>query len=112
MFLFLLFVSTTVAVAFLLMASIVLVIAAAIDGASTVYFLGLGKGYTEANFLFGKNPSTVRVWVQGAIIIAVEIGACWLLYAYKPVAGDIAGGLLLVQSLFHFVFGYKNYQLK
>jgi hypothetical protein len=113
MFLFLLIASTTLAVVvFLIIASVTLAVAAAIDGASTVHFLGLGKGYTEANFLFGKNPSTLRVWLQGSLIIAAEIGVSWGLYAWNPIAGTIAGALMLVQSVFHFVFGYKNFQLK
>ena len=95
---------------FLVIASIILVIAATIDGFSTIY--ALGKGAEEKNPLFGKRPSGLRVFVQGTLIIGAEIGVAWLLYSYKPVAGVIAGALMLVQSLIHFILAYKNFQVK
>jgi hypothetical protein len=93
---------------FLLIASISLAVAATLDGISTVY--ALGKGREERNPLFGKHPSGLRIFVQGTLIIAAEIGLSWLLYSYSSALGYIAGALLLIQSGFHFFFSYKNFQ--
>lgn len=95
---------------FLLIASIVLAIAATLDGISTIY--ALGKGYEEKNPLFGKHPSGLRVFLQGTAIIAAEIGLSWLLHSYRPLLGDIAGAGMLLQSGFHFFFGFRNFQAK
>ena len=95
---------------FLLIASIALAVAAVFDGISTIY--ALGKGAEEQNPLFGKHPSGLRVFVQGTIIIAAEIGLSWLLYSYRPVAGDIAGVGMLIQSGFHIFLGVRNFQVK
>ena len=95
---------------FLVIASIILAVAATIDGLSTIY--ALGKGGEERNPLFGKHPSGLRVFLQGTAIIGAEIGVSWLLHSYKPVAGTIAGAFMLLQSVVHFVLGYKNYQVK
>jgi hypothetical protein len=97
-------------VLFLVVASIVLAVAATIDGLSTIY--ALAKGAEERNPLFGKRPSGLRVFLQGTAIIGAEVGVSWLLHSYKPVAGTVAGALMLLQSLIHFVLGYKNYQIK
>jgi hypothetical protein len=93
---------------FLLIASIALAAGAIFDGISTVY--ALGKGGEERNPLFGKHPSGLRVFVQGTLIIAAEVGLSWLLYLWNSVAGDIAGGTMLLQFGFHIVFGIKNFQ--
>src|SRR5882762_8813540 len=95
---------------FLLIASIALAVAAVFDGISTIY--ALGKGGEERNPLFEKHPSGLRVFVQGTIIIAAEICLSWLLYSYRPVAGDIAGAVILIQSGFHMFFGARNFQVK
>ena len=94
---------------FLLIASIVLVVAAAFDGISTIY--ALGKGAEEQNPLFGKHPSGLRVFVQGTLIIAAEIALSWLLFSYRPVAGNVAGVGMLVQSGFHIFFGIRNFRV-
>lgn len=95
---------------FLLISSIVLAVAATIDGLSTIY--ALGKGGEELNPLFGKHPSGLRVFLQGTAIIATEIVLSWLLYSYRAVLGDIAGIGLLAQSGLHFYLGHRNYQIK
>src|SRR5260370_26620621 len=95
---------------FLLIASIALAVAAVFDGISTIY--ALGKGGEERNPLFGKHPSGLRVFVQGTIIIAAEIGLSWLVYSYRPGPRDIAGAVILVQSGFHIVFWASNVQVK
>src|SRR5262249_27581222 len=77
---------------------------------STIY--ALGKGGEELNPLFGKHPSGLRVFLQGTAIIGTEIGVSWLLHSYKPIAGTIAGAVMLLQSVIHFVLGYKNFHIK
>ena len=94
---------------FLIIAWIALGAAAIFDGISTVY--ALGKGGEERNPLFGKHPSGLRVFVQGTLIIAGEIGLSWLLYALAPVAGYVAGACLLIQVVVHIIFGIKNFQV-
>src|SRR5215472_13075281 len=95
---------------FLVIAWIILGLAALLDGISTVY--ALGKGAEERNPLFGKHPSGFRVFGQGALTIGAEIGLTWLLYSYSSLWGNIAGVGLLIQSGFHFVLAYKNFQIK
>jgi hypothetical protein len=95
---------------FLLIASITLAVAATFDGISTVF--ALGRGGEEQNPLFGKHPSGLRVFVQGTLLIAAEIGLSWLLYSYRPVVGDIAGACMLIQSGFHIFFGCRNFRAK
>ena len=94
---------------FLLIASIALLVGAIFDGISTVY--ALGKGAEEQNPIFGKHPSTPRIFIQGSLIVGGEIGVSWLLYMVSPVAGVIAGVVISIQFVVHIVLGIKNFQV-
>ena len=95
---------------FLLVASIAVLAGAIFDGISTVH--ALNNGGEEQNPIFGKHPSTPRIFIQGGLIIGGEIGVSWLLYTINPVAGVIAGVVISIQFVIHIVFGIKNFQVK
>ena len=80
-----------------------------VDGISTVRFLK--KGDVETNPLLGKNPSTVRVFLEGGAIIAAEIGLAFAANYFLTAAGYVVSAGLLVQSVFHVVYAVKNFRL-
>jgi hypothetical protein len=95
------------------LATLFLAGAAAFDGYTTVKFRH--AGYEEANPLFGKKPSALRVIVEGTAIIAFELFVLLLAKTYIPHIGPWPYAVLAialgVQANFHVRAGVKNLQL-
>jgi len=94
----------------LVLASILLSGASLFDGVSTVHFLK-NPNYEEQNPLFGKRPSTLRVYGEGALIIAAEIAAGFLSSHNADVFGYLFAIGFGIQSFVHIRNGIRNLRL-
>jgi hypothetical protein len=83
--------------------------AAFADGLSTVHFLK--KGLDEQNPLFGKYPSKLRLFGEGAAIIAAEIAAVAFLQHISLIGGLFGLLVLLGQSALHVERAHHNFGL-
>ena len=98
----------------ILITSALMAAGAALDGKSTVDFLTKGKGaFVEANpfmvFLYGTaSPSSKRVWVTGALVIAAEIGIALLCARFGRVAVWGFGIQQVVQAGVHLYEYFRN----
>ena len=89
--------------------SVVLVASAFVDGLSTVHFLK--KGYIENNPLFGQTPSKTRIFLEGGLIIAAEIGIGIGFNDISHWAGLAVAVGLLVQSAYHIKYAVGNFKV-
>lgn len=94
----------------LLIASFALPIGAFLDGLSTVHFLK-NPALHETNPLFGKRPSTVRIFLEGCLLIAGELVFMWYISHVSHSAGSFAGICLLAQTVVHILNTFHNYKL-
>lgn len=95
---------------FLQIASVVLAIAAFLDGLSTVSMLR--NGSTEQNPLFGSRPSALRVFGEGAAIIGLEIFSGFILaHRFHPMR-DAVFACMMTQAMIHVDRTIHNFRLK
>lgn len=95
----------------LIIASTVLSVAALLDGVSTVHFLK-NPNYDEQNPLFGKRPSTLRVYLEGSAVIAAEIGIALLVSKGALIFEAISVVGFGFQSGIHIRNAIRNFRLK
>jgi|SRR6267378_4874430 len=92
--------------------AVLLGLASAFDGYSTVRFVK--RGYEEGNtrWLLGPRPSWRVVYFRGGAVIAAELLSVLALGRIWPVIGAVLCAMLGVQAIFHVMCAVKNLRLK
>jgi hypothetical protein len=93
----------------LLASSLFMAVASVFDGITTVKMLK--AGYYETDPLFGKHPSTVRIFLEGIILVAAEIGLAFLANHWSTAVGLICAAAFLAQGSIHIFDGRHNLDL-
>jgi hypothetical protein len=93
----------------LAIAAVVLSLAALADGLSTVHFRRLGV--EEINPLFGKTPSTPRIFGEGTALIAAEILTAALMSKHAPDASPLFAAVFFAQSGLHIYESIRNFKV-
>jgi hypothetical protein len=92
----------------LILASAFVAGASLFDGITTVKMLNAYSGYFETNPLFGKHPSTKRIFLEGIGLVAGEIALAFTANHWSSDIGLIFAAAFLAQGSIHIFDGRHN----
>jgi hypothetical protein len=90
-----------------ILACLVLCACSFLDGWSTIQFLHHSY-MPEADPLFGKHPSDLRVWAEGSALIATEMALAWLASTKRRWLGWVFVAGFLFQAAIHLMLYFHN----